>query len=168
MTDSTGENDGDNENITRVYQQRGFLPRRVRIKRWWQRRFNRKPAYRITRNGVVVRYFNFSDTDSLPFDLETYQDTQIFIGSWANPWYVDIDSIEKAYPDFTKQETTEVSDVFGEKHVYPSQRWKMLANQHALQEMFEGRTLNNETIQRLLYAVLGGLVLIGLFLIFGG
>lgn len=168
MTDSTEEIDGDNIEDNSVYLQKGFVPRRVRLKRWMQRRFNRKPAYRITRNGVVVKYFNFSDPQTLPFDLETYRDTQIFIGSWANPWKVDIDSITDAYPDFTEQEITEVSDVFEEKHVYPSQRWKVLANQQVIQEMFEGRSLNQDRVVRLLYATLGGLIMIGLFLIFGG
>lgn len=168
MTDSTEENSGHNIENNSVHLQKGFVPLRVRLKRWIQRRFNRKPAYRITRNGVVVKYFNFADTSTLPFDLETYRDTQIFIGSWANPWYVDIDSITDEYDDFTEQSVTKISDVFGGKHVYPSQRWKILSNQQVIQEMFEGRSLDQDQFKRLLYANLGGLVMIGLFLIFGG
>lgn len=143
-------------------------PIKVRIDRFFQGLFGRKPAYRITKHGVEIEYFDFSDTDNLPFDLETYQDTQIFIQDYANPWYFDLDSIEENYPNFTEEEVTKVSDVFAEKHVYPSQRWKLLANQNVLRDMFVGGAFNDQRIMRLLYLIGGGVGLLLLIILGGG
>lgn len=139
-----------------------------RINKFIHRLFGRKPAYRITRNGVEVKYFDLDDTDSLPFDKETYRNTQIFIGKWSNPWFIDIDNIEDEYPNFAEQDITQISDIFSEKYVYPSQRWKLLANQNVLKDMFVGGMMNEQQLKRLMYIVLAGIGFIALLLVFGG
>lgn len=168
MTQSESETEPTNQNDSiRNRVQSGFKPMRVRALWWLQRRLNRKPAYRLTRNGVEVHWFNFSDTDTLPFDLETYRETQVFIGNWANPWKIDVDGITDEYDNFVECEINDSSDIFGTDYVYPSQKWKLLANQNALSEMFTGRSINTDQLRRLLYLNMGAILLVGAILIFG-
>lgn len=164
----SSESENSDTNALRKGIQKGFHPIRYRLHKFFHKTFSRKPAYMVKKNGIEVRYFDFNDTDTLPFDPETYSETQLFIGSWANPWYVDIDEIKEQYDDFTEETVTKVDDVFSKKHIYPSQRWKMLANQNVLSEMFIGRSLRQQRVIRLLYAVLGGIVVLGLITVFGG
>lgn len=169
MTQNDSENVTESENSSyRARVQSGFKPYRYRLNKWIQRRMGRKPAYMVTRGGIEVHYFNFADTDTLPFDLETYRNTQIFMGNWANPWYVDVDGITEEYDNFAECEINDSSDIFGTEYVYPSQKWKTLANQKALAEMFTGRSINTDQLRKLLYVVIGGLVLIGLIVALGG
>lgn len=148
--------------------QSGFHPIRYRLNRFFHRCFSRKPAYRIRPNGIEVRYFNFDNPETLPFDKDTYNETQIFIGKWANPWYVDFEAIEEQYDNFTEDTITTVDDVFEKQHIYPSQRWKTLANQNVLSEMFVGRSVRQERVIRLLYAVLGAIAILFILTVFGG
>lgn len=168
MTRFWNRNKSDSQENNEEETQTGFHPIRYRLNKFFHRCFSRKPAYRIQPTGIEVRYFNFDKTETLPFDMDTYNETQLFIGSWANPWYVDFDAIEDNYDDFTKEEITKVDDVFGEQYIYPSQKWKTLANQNVLSEMFVGKTRRQERVIRLLYAVLGGLILLAILTIFGG
>lgn len=147
----------------------GFLTKtRYKIKTALLGIVNKKPAFRIHRNGVDVKYFNLSDTKNLPFDRDTYNDTQVFIGKWSNPWYFDIDKIEDAYPNFEEENITKIEDVFSKKHVWPSQRWKLLANQDVLNQMFVGGALSSERIVRLLYLIAAGIGFVGILILFGG
>lgn len=164
----TQSSDSDNSKSDENNTQNGKISRRYRLHQFFHTLFNRKPAYMITRTGIEVKWFDFSNPQTLPFDTDTYNDTQIFIGDWANPWYVDVDAIEDQYDDFTKAEITTVNDVFKKKHIYPSQRWKTLANQNVLSEMFIGRTMRQERVVRLLYAVCGGLLILAILILFGG
>jgi len=172
MTDSTVENSAEStldDNINPLTNLAAVsAPWRHRVHAWINRRFGRKPAYLITKHGIETHWFDFSDTGNLPFDRDTYRDTQLFIGNWANPWYVDIESIKDAYPDFTEQNITTIENVFTDKHVYPSQRWKLLANQSVLRDMFVGGGFDEQRIMRLLYALCAGVGFIAILLLFGG
>ena len=125
--------------------------------------FNRKPAFLIKRNGIEIHFFNFANTDALPFDKNTYQDTQIFIGDWANPWYVDIDSIEEQYDEFSYNES--LDNLIEEKHVTPSQTYKTYMGQRLLADMIMGAGFDEEKIVRILYAIGGAVAFILLLLI---
>lgn len=168
MTENAKSQSAESENNSNSPIPYVSKPLTHRINRWVQSRFNRKPAYRITKHGIEVEYLDFTDTEKLPFDLETYRETQLFIGSYANPWRVDIDSIEEAYPDFTEQKISNIQDVFAKRHVYPSQRWKLLANQNALRDMFVGGAIDDQRILRLLYLAIVGIGFIAILLLFGG
>lgn len=168
MTPPETENTPDTPKNNTSRLQRGFIPIRNRVNRFIQRVFKRKPAYLITETGIETHYFNFAKDETLPFDTETYADTQIFIGNWANPWYFDIAEIENEYENFSEKDITKIEDIFEKEYVYPSQRWKLLANQNVLRDMFVGGAIDDARIMRLLYALLAGVGLLGILVVFGG
>lgn len=108
---------------------------------------NRKPCYRIHENGVEVRYFNFANPDKLPFDVNTYGNCQVFIGSWANPVYVDIQSFAEEYEEYDPDKHS-----LEGQHIIPSQRYKLYMAQGVLSDSFSTATMKTDM---LLYAILG-------------
>jgi len=128
-----------------------------KLKDGFSRSVNRKPAYRITENGIEVDYFNFDNPKSLPFDIETYNDCNLFLGDYANPWHVDLDAIESEYEEFGSGDP--ITDLVEKKHVMPSQKYKTYMNQNVLQSTFSFGGLEFERLKYIAYMILGGVAI---------
>lgn len=143
-----------------------FNESRWKFKKAVSKIFNKQPVYKITQNGIEVHFFDINNEQNLPFDKETYRETQLFIGDWSNPWYVDIESIKDSYPDFTEQEITNLTDIFSEKHIYPSQKYKQYMNQRVISDMYNSVHMPVDKLVRLMYICLAGIGIVA-FLILG-
>jgi len=120
---------------------------------------NRYPAYRLTSEGIEVHWFDFSNTDDLPFDLDTYYKCQLFIGDWANPFTVDIESINDEFEELDYDKLQKgVHELKGE-HVTPSQKYKTYMYQNTLSGIF---SIQGENHQKILYALYANLGVLGL------
>lgn len=76
----------------------------------FRRSINQKPAYVIGKNGIRVEWHDFSDPTSLPFDRDTFENSNLFLGDYANPWSVDFDSIAEEYGE---EKDIEKESLFG-------------------------------------------------------
>jgi len=115
---------------------------------------NQKPVYRLGKNGIEVRFFDFSKYNTLPFDRDTYESNQILVGDWANPAYIEI---EKIIDEFNKQydEYTDESSNISGKHIIPSQKYKTFMKQDILKQIFSATGMDMQKITWLLFAVIG-------------
>lgn len=149
------------KNLTSSIQLPTKPPFKNRINDFFGKLFNRKPVYIIKRNGVERQFYNLDKPETLPFDKNTFEETQIFIQDFANPWYVDFESIQEEY-DFPNENTT-LDNLVSEKHIYPSQKFKDLNKQTVIRDMYRASNMDFEKINRLLYAI-GGMTAIILLL----
>lgn len=134
----------------------GYLARKLdRLKIWINGVLNKKPVYNITQNGIKREFYNLKDTKNLPFDPDTYEDTQLFIGhNYANPWYVDIESIEKQYDIYEYNHT--LDSLIEQKHVIPSQRYKRLMIDDTISNTFSPNRQNLQRLQQIVIAIAVG------------
>lgn len=159
-TDENNPVDGRDNNLTENGEPQSEINKRSRIGEVWfkikdgfNRSFDRRPAYIVTGSGVRVEWHDFTNPSELPFDLETYEETQIFLGDYANPWHVQLEQIEKEYSEFGSDEP--IKNLVSNKHVIPSQKYKVYMNQTVLKDTFRGGGLNTDRIKMVLYGILG-------------
>ena len=129
---------------------------RYKVKVFWNGLWGKSPTFHIKENDIEVRFHNLSDYKNLPFDLDTYETTQLFIGNnYSNPWNPDIDSIEKMYNEYSYDDP--INDLIKKKHIIPSQRYKLLMNQDSLTDTFRPSSDNLSRMQTLLYVAIAGI-----------
>jgi len=129
-----------------------FEKQRHKLKDGFHRSIGQKPAYIVNQSGVEVRWFDFSDPGALPFDPDTYNDSQLFLGSWANPWHVDLDAIEREYSRYEYDDP--ITDLIKKKHVIPSQAYKSYMNQRVVNYTFNLAAVDWDRIKYAVYATL--------------
>lgn len=158
----TSENDSNNSqsednSSSRLPSMPEWRPTLPPFKVWLKEKFlrtaNKKPAYRITQDGIARDWFNFNKTETLPFDKDTYRKTQLFLGDYANPWYVNLEGIKEEYDEFGHDEP--ITNLIEANHVIPSQKYKNYMNQTVLNDTFQAGGLRSERIRYILYATLG-------------
>lgn len=119
----------------------------------------KSPTYHITENNIIVKWHNLDNIDNLPFDLDTYEETQLFLGhTYANPWKPDIEKIDEIYDEYDYEDP--ITDLIEKKHIIPSQRYKTLMNQNSLVETFTPSQNNLNRLQTLLYLISAGVGLL--------
>lgn len=141
-----------------------FIKRKARgFRHFFESLRNKKPCYIITENGVHVKYYDFSNREQLPFDPNTYENCQIFIGNIANPVKVQVqDIIENADELSYDEAQSKGFEYMNEEHIIFSQRYKQMMLNKAYSGIFAGGPMNNNQIKYLLYGILA---LIGLLLV---
>lgn len=137
--------------------------KKEQLMKFYHSLLNRKPVYRLTETGMQVEYYSFSDTSELPFDVNTYQNSQLFLGDYANPWNVEVEQILEEYPE--ADGNISEKELVENDYIIPSQKYKAYMKQKVYSDMFSESVLGDLPVMRILYIMSAGIGFIILLLV---
>ena len=127
---------------------------------------NQYPVYRLTKNGIEVKFYDFSEYNELPFDRDTYQSNQLLIGDYANPAYIETDYLIEEFKDEYDEYKSKNQSIEGE-HIIPSQKYKTYMKQDILKQIFSATGMDMDKITWLLFGVIGleAIIIVGIIVV---